>query len=267
MFEIAEHNRLPVVLLAEGGGGRPGDTDGIGGSGLDCWAFTFFAQLSGLVPLVGVTNGRCFAGNAVLLGCCDVIIATEGSNIGVGRPRHDRRRRLGRVPSRGGRPGRRSVAQRRHRCAGGRRGRGDRGPPSSTCRTSRAPSTSGSATTSANCGTSYPRIACGPTDVREIIDKLCDVDSVMELRRGWGPGCVTAHWHASKGARSAWWPTTTTISAAPSMPTPGDKAARFHPALRRARHPAAVPVRHAGDHGRAPKRSTRPRCAMRPACS
>ena len=86
LFELAQHNRLPVVLYAEGGGGRPGDTDGIGGSGLDCWAFTLFAELSGLVPVVGITNGRCFAGNAVLLGCCDVIIATEGSNIGIGGP-------------------------------------------------------------------------------------------------------------------------------------------------------------------------------------
>ncbi|MGB5758516.1 MAG: carboxyl transferase domain-containing protein, partial [Acidimicrobiales bacterium] len=86
LFELAQHNRLPVVLYAEGGGGRPGDTDGIGGSGLDCWAFTLFAELSGLVPVVGITNGRCFAGNAVLLGCCDVIIATEGSNLGIGGP-------------------------------------------------------------------------------------------------------------------------------------------------------------------------------------
>jgi len=86
MFEIAERNRLPTVLFAEGGGGRPGDTDGSGVAGLDCLAFTYFAQLSGLVPLVGITTGRCFAGNAVLLGCCDVIIATEGSNIGVGGP-------------------------------------------------------------------------------------------------------------------------------------------------------------------------------------
>ena len=86
LFELAARNRLPVVLYAEGGGGRPGDTDGIGGSGLDCWAFTLFAELSGLVPIVGITNGRCFAGNAVLLGCCDVIIATEGSNIGIGGP-------------------------------------------------------------------------------------------------------------------------------------------------------------------------------------
>lgn len=86
MFEIAEHQRLPVVLYAEGGGGRPGDTDVSGVAGLDCLAFNYFAKLSGLVPTIGIVNGRCFAGNAVLLGCCDVIIATEASNIGIGGP-------------------------------------------------------------------------------------------------------------------------------------------------------------------------------------
>ena len=86
MFEIAEKNELPTILFAEGGGGRPGDTDTAGVAGLDCLAFTYFAQLSGLVPVIGITTGRCFAGNAVLLGCCDVIIATEDSNIGVGGP-------------------------------------------------------------------------------------------------------------------------------------------------------------------------------------
>jgi len=86
LFELAERNELPVVLFAEGGGGRPGDTDGTGVAGLDCYAFNYFARLSGLVPLVGITNGYCFAGNAALLGCCDVIIATEGSNIGMGGP-------------------------------------------------------------------------------------------------------------------------------------------------------------------------------------
>ncbi len=86
MFELAERWRLPLVFFTEGGGGRPGDTDGIGVAGLDVPAFNYFAKLSGLVPLVGITTGRCFAGNAVLLGCCDVIIATEGSNIGVGGP-------------------------------------------------------------------------------------------------------------------------------------------------------------------------------------
>jgi acetyl/propionyl-CoA carboxylase alpha subunit/acetyl-CoA carboxylase carboxyltransferase component len=86
MFEIAEQQRLPVVFFTEGGGGRPGDTDGSGVAGLDCRAFQLFGSLSGLVPLVGINSGRCFAGNAALLGCCDVVIATENSNIGMGGP-------------------------------------------------------------------------------------------------------------------------------------------------------------------------------------
>ena len=86
MFELAARQRLPIVLFAEGGGGRPGDTDGVSPTGLDCPAFNLFGRLSGLVPLVGITSGRCFAGNAALLGCCDVVIATDGSNIGMGGP-------------------------------------------------------------------------------------------------------------------------------------------------------------------------------------
>ena len=76
----------PIVFFTEGGGGRPGDTDGIGASGLETMAFLYFAELSGLVPLVGVNAGYCFAGNAAILGCCDVVIATEDSNIGMGGP-------------------------------------------------------------------------------------------------------------------------------------------------------------------------------------
>jgi acetyl-CoA carboxylase carboxyltransferase component len=86
LFEVAEQLRLPIVFLTEGGGGRPGDTDGIGVSGLDCLAFRWFGELSGTVPLVGVNAGYCFAGNAAILGCCDVVIATEDSNIGMGGP-------------------------------------------------------------------------------------------------------------------------------------------------------------------------------------
>ncbi|HEY2663557.1 MAG TPA: carboxyl transferase domain-containing protein, partial [Candidatus Binataceae bacterium] len=86
MFEIAEKSRLPVVFFTEGGGGRPGDTDGVGVAGLDCMAFAYWGALSGLVPLVGINSGRCFAGNAALLGCCDVVIATKNSNIGMGGP-------------------------------------------------------------------------------------------------------------------------------------------------------------------------------------
>jgi len=55
-------------------------------AGLDCRAFQYFAELSGLVPLIGVASGYCFAGNAALLGCCDVVIATEDASIGMGGP-------------------------------------------------------------------------------------------------------------------------------------------------------------------------------------
>ena len=86
LFELAQSLQLPVILFSEGGGGRPGDTDSTQVAGLDCRAFQYFAELSGLVPLVGISSGRCFAGNAALLGCCDVVIATENSNIGMGGP-------------------------------------------------------------------------------------------------------------------------------------------------------------------------------------
>jgi acetyl-CoA carboxylase carboxyltransferase component len=86
LFELVERMRLPVVLFAEGGGGRPGDTDTASITGLDCLAFALFGELSGLVPLVGIVSGRCFAGNAALLGCCDVIIATANASIGMGGP-------------------------------------------------------------------------------------------------------------------------------------------------------------------------------------
>ena len=86
MYELAHRYLLPVILFSEGGGGRPGDTGKEGGVGLDTYTFTQFSKLSGLVPLVGVNSGRCFAGNTALLACCDVIIATENSTIAWGGP-------------------------------------------------------------------------------------------------------------------------------------------------------------------------------------
>jgi acetyl-CoA carboxylase carboxyltransferase component len=86
MLGVALQNELPVVLFAEGGGGRPGDVDVAIVAGLNLATFASFAQLNGRVPVVGIVAGRCFAGNAALLGCCDVIIATADSNIGMGGP-------------------------------------------------------------------------------------------------------------------------------------------------------------------------------------
>ena len=88
MLKLAHEQSLPLVLFAEGGGGRPGDVDAIGimTTGLDLSTFGAFASLSGRIPVVGIVSGLCFAGNAALLGCCDVIIATRNSNIGMGGP-------------------------------------------------------------------------------------------------------------------------------------------------------------------------------------
>ena len=88
MLHLAHEQKLPLVFFAEGGGGRPGDVDaeGVMVAGLDLSTFGGFAGLSGRVPVIGVVSGLCFAGNAALLGCCDVIIATKNSNIGMGGP-------------------------------------------------------------------------------------------------------------------------------------------------------------------------------------
>lgn len=98
MFQTAEKLQSPLVLFTEGGGGRAGGgsrnaVPGKGGSpqisgggGLNTPSWTLLSKLSGRVPVVGVNAGFCFAGNAVLLGCCDVIIATQNSSIGIGGP-------------------------------------------------------------------------------------------------------------------------------------------------------------------------------------
>jgi acetyl/propionyl-CoA carboxylase alpha subunit/acetyl-CoA carboxylase carboxyltransferase component len=104
MFEVTEKLRVPLIFFAEGGGGRagggsragatvraPAESGGgglviSGGGGLGIPSWHKIGRLSGLVPTVGIVSGRCFAGNAALLGCCDVIIATEDSSIGMGGP-------------------------------------------------------------------------------------------------------------------------------------------------------------------------------------
>ena len=86
ILALAEQWRIPLVLFAEGGGGRPSDTDTNGVSFLDCHTFVSMARLSGVVPTLGIVSGRCYAGNAALLGCCDTIIATEDANLGMAGP-------------------------------------------------------------------------------------------------------------------------------------------------------------------------------------
>ncbi|MGH1373431.1 MAG: carboxyl transferase domain-containing protein [Cellvibrionaceae bacterium] len=86
MLRLANEQKIPLIFFTEGGGGRPGDTDYPVVAGLDIDTWTSIATLSGQVPIIGITAGRCFAGNAALLGCSDVIIATKDSNIGMAGP-------------------------------------------------------------------------------------------------------------------------------------------------------------------------------------
>ena len=86
LFDLIERMHLPTVFFAEGGGGRPGDTDYPVVSSLDVRAFALWAKLSGLVPRIAIVKGRCFAGNAVIAGCSDLIVATEDASIGMGGP-------------------------------------------------------------------------------------------------------------------------------------------------------------------------------------
>lgn len=86
LLGIAADLKLPIVFYTEGGGGRPGDVDSVGATGLDVPTFRSFAALSGTAPRIGITSGYSFAGNAILFGSCDITIATRDAHIGVGGP-------------------------------------------------------------------------------------------------------------------------------------------------------------------------------------
>jgi acetyl-CoA carboxylase carboxyltransferase component len=189
LFELAQRRRLPVVLFAEGGGGRPGDVDWPHVAGLDCRAFHLFAQLSGLVPLVGIASGYCFAGNAALLGCCDVVIASEDASIGMGGPAMIEGGGLGSFAPQEVGPidvqygngvvdlrvkDDAEAVQAARRYLSYFHGPGDPGPPRDPTRLRDL------------IPTNRRRIY----DTRQVIAAL--LDDVLELRAGWGPGMVTA---------------------------------------------------------------------------
>ncbi|HEY5188876.1 MAG TPA: carboxyl transferase domain-containing protein, partial [Solirubrobacteraceae bacterium] len=195
LFDVAERRRLPVVLFAEGGGGRPGDVDMPIVAGLDCRAFHLFARLSGLVPLVGIASGYCFAGNAALLGCCDVVIATEDASIGMGGPAMIEGGGLGVFEAREVGPidvqdangvvdlrvaddAAAVAAARRYLSFFARTPATAPSPPPSPPRDP------------AELRDLIPANRKRIYDVRTVIDALCD--ETLELRRGFAPGMVTA---------------------------------------------------------------------------
>ncbi len=191
LFEIAARRKLPVILFAEGGGGRPGDVDAPIVAGLDCRAFNLFARLSGLVPLVGIASGNCFAGNAALLGCCDVVIATEDSSIGMGGPAMIEGGGLGSYePAEVGPIGVQHangvvdlrVSDDRAAVAVAKRYLSYFGDPVDDVRVP----------DQQRLRDIIPERRRQIYDVRLVLDGLFDEDSVLELRRGFGAGIVTS---------------------------------------------------------------------------
>ena len=225
LFELADKWRLPIVFFTEGGGGRPGDTDGVGVAGLDCLAFNYFGRLSGLVPLVGITSGRCFAGNAALLGCCDVVIATHGSNIGMGGPAMIEGGGLGIFrPEEVGPTDVQApngvidvlVADEAEAVAVAKQYLGYfQGPIAEwECADQR------------RLRSVIPENRLRVYDVRSVIELLADSGSVLELRRQFGPGMVTALIRVE--GRPVGVVANNPVHLAGAIESPGaDKAARF----------------------------------------
>ena len=191
MFELAERMRLPVVLFAEGGGGRPGDTDMPIVAGLDTRAFELFAKLSGHVPTVGVVAGRCFAGNAALLGCCDVVIASADSNIGMGGPAMIEGGGLGTFAPE-------EIGPIDVQVANGVVDVAVAGEAEAVAVARQylsyfqGPVEGWAAPDQTSLRTLVPENRKRIYDVRAVVDGLADDGSVLELRRGFGSGMVTA---------------------------------------------------------------------------
>jgi len=190
LLRIAHEQRLPVVLFAEGGGGRPGDVDSAVVAGLHVTTFASFARMSGRVPLIGIVAGRCFAGNAALLGCCDVVIATRDSSIGMGGPAmveggglgvfkpeqigpSDVQARAGVIDILVGDEAEAVVAARRYLAFfQGRLAAKEPADPTAL-------------------RTLLPANRLRSYDIRAVVDALVDPGSALELRAGFGAGIVT----------------------------------------------------------------------------
>ncbi len=191
LFSLAGEWNLPVILLPEGGGGRPGDTERITYAGISNGTFSKFADLSGQVPLVGVVSGRCFAGNAALLGCCDVIIADESTNLGMAGPAMIEGGGLGVYPPEAIGPideqSRNGVVDIRVRdeaeaCAVAKR----------YISYFQGPVDEWTAPDQRRLRHAVPENRLRVYDIRDVIDALADEGSVLELRREFGIGIVTA---------------------------------------------------------------------------
>lgn len=192
MLEIAVRRGTPVVVYAEGGGGRPGDTDNMArATGMDLGTFTAMARTNGLVPSVGIAAGRCFAGNAVLLGLCDLVIATADANIGLGGPVMIEGAGMGWVS-----PEEIGPAHDQHRNGVVDVLVADEDDATETARQFlgllKGVATRWEAADQDALRTVVPHQRRRSYDVRALVATLCDANSVLELRAGFGRSAYIA---------------------------------------------------------------------------
>jgi acetyl-CoA carboxylase carboxyltransferase component len=225
LFELIERMRLPTVFFTEGGGGRPGDTDYAVVSALDTRAFALWARLSGVVPRIAVAAGRCFAGNAMLAGCADLIVATENVSLGMGGPAMIEGGGLGRVAPD-------DVGPIAMQAANGVVDVVVADEAEAVAATKRllgyfeGAATPGEAPDQERLRTLLPARRRRAYDVRPIVETLADAGSVTFLRERFGPGMVTAL--ARVDGRPVGVIANHTLHMAGAITSDGaDKAARF----------------------------------------
>ncbi|MEK6252201.1 MAG: carboxyl transferase domain-containing protein [Actinomycetota bacterium] len=191
LFELIERMRLPTVFFAEGGGGRPGDTDNAVVSALETRAFALWARLSGFVPRVSIVAGRCFAGNAVIAGSADLIVATSNSSLGMGGPAMIEGGGLGSVDPD-------DVGPANMQASNGVIDVAVADEAEAVIVTKRLLSyfqgetAAGTAPDQARLRELVPERRRRAYDVRPVVQTLADEDSVVFLREGFAPGMVTA---------------------------------------------------------------------------
>jgi acetyl-CoA carboxylase carboxyltransferase component len=189
-FALAERSELPVVLFAEGGGGRPGD-DRPGPTGFDMTTFWRFGRLAAVAPSIGIASRYCFAGNAALLGCCDAIIATADAAIGMGGPAMIEAGGLGR-------PAAAEIGPAAKQARDGVVDLLVEDDAEAVAVARRYLSYFQGPDAGWECGDQLPLRDAVPRNrrrgyaVRELLETLCDSGSVLELRAGFGRGVLTA---------------------------------------------------------------------------
>ena len=194
LFALAYEQRWPLVLFVDGGGSRArhpraglGHIETSGPIG----RFSFLdgiPELSGWAPVVAVVSGPSFAGHASLAGFSDFLVSTPGSSIGMGGPPMVEAALGHRLT-----PNELAGSEMHERAGGIDLLVPDE--PSAVAAAKRFLSfydNDGEAVAPPDVDLdALAPDSDGPYDMQEIVQALCDADSVFELRPRFAPALLT----------------------------------------------------------------------------